>query len=287
MDDDMMQLAVFGEVLFDCFPTGENVLGGAPFNVAWHLQAFGDQPVFISRVGEDALGDDIIAAMQGWGFAMDALQRDGRHPSGRVDVSLVDGEPEYSITPDCAYDFIDAVHLPKLAPPTLLYHGSLAMRNPVSRAALQALLAQPDVDAFMDVNLRSPWWHHEDVIASLKKARWAKLNEDELALLAGTGVAPAQFQQEMGLELLVVTMGEKGALALDARGREYRVMPAPNDTVVDVVGAGDAFTSVLLHGLLHQQPLAQTLERAQQFASAVVGLRGATTDKLSFYVPFS
>ncbi|MGD9171680.1 MAG: carbohydrate kinase, partial [Candidatus Thiodiazotropha sp.] len=34
-------IAIFGEVLFDCFPTGEQVLGGAPFNVAWHLQAFG------------------------------------------------------------------------------------------------------------------------------------------------------------------------------------------------------------------------------------------------------
>ena len=31
---------VFGEVLFDCFPDGSRVLGGAPFNVAWHCQAF-------------------------------------------------------------------------------------------------------------------------------------------------------------------------------------------------------------------------------------------------------
>ena len=47
---------VFGEALFDCFPGGEQVLGGAPFNVAWHLQALGDQPIFISRIGNDRLG---------------------------------------------------------------------------------------------------------------------------------------------------------------------------------------------------------------------------------------
>ncbi len=34
-------IVVFGEVLFDCFPSGEKLLGGAPFNVAYHLQALG------------------------------------------------------------------------------------------------------------------------------------------------------------------------------------------------------------------------------------------------------
>ncbi|MBA1332725.1 carbohydrate kinase, partial [Candidatus Endoriftia persephone str. Guaymas] len=47
---------IFGEVLFDCFEDGSRVLGGAPFNVAWHLQALGAAPLFISRVGDDSLG---------------------------------------------------------------------------------------------------------------------------------------------------------------------------------------------------------------------------------------
>ena len=47
---------VFGEVLFDHFPDGSRVLGGAPFNVAWHLQAFGQSPRFISRIGNDPAG---------------------------------------------------------------------------------------------------------------------------------------------------------------------------------------------------------------------------------------
>jgi sugar/nucleoside kinase (ribokinase family) len=55
---------IFGEVLFDHFPDGKRVLGGAPFNVAWHLQAFGEAPRFISRVGDDAEGDEIRTAMR-------------------------------------------------------------------------------------------------------------------------------------------------------------------------------------------------------------------------------
>ena len=58
---------VFGEVLFDCFPDGRRVLGGAPFNVAWNLQAFGLAPQFISRIGDDADGKEIHALMTDWG----------------------------------------------------------------------------------------------------------------------------------------------------------------------------------------------------------------------------
>ena len=56
-------IALFGEVLMDQFPDGQCVLGGAPFNVAWHLQAFGLAPQFISRVGKDAPGETIRQAM--------------------------------------------------------------------------------------------------------------------------------------------------------------------------------------------------------------------------------
>ena len=53
-------IGIFGEVLFDCFPDGREVLGGAPFNVAWHLHAFGQSPVFVSRVGDDETRTDNI-----------------------------------------------------------------------------------------------------------------------------------------------------------------------------------------------------------------------------------
>ncbi len=63
------QLCIFGEVLLDHFPDGKRVLGGAPFNVAWHLQAFGQSPGFISRVGDDAEGETVRTAMSDWGMA--------------------------------------------------------------------------------------------------------------------------------------------------------------------------------------------------------------------------
>ena len=100
---------IFGEVLFDHFPDGTRVLGGAPFNVAWHLQAFGRRPRFISRVGRDPEGEAVREAMRTWGMDTTGLQTDPRQPTGRVSVLFDDGEPSYDIVHPCAYDAIEAV----------------------------------------------------------------------------------------------------------------------------------------------------------------------------------
>ena len=94
---------IFGEVLFDHFPDGSVVLGGAPFNVAWHLQAFGRAPLFISRVGDDPLGRRIRDIMHGWEMDASGLQLDSAHPTGSVEVRIDDELPD-GARPDLAVD---------------------------------------------------------------------------------------------------------------------------------------------------------------------------------------
>lgn len=282
---------VFGEVLFDYFPDGSRVLGGAPFNVAWHLQAFGQSPRFISRIGNDSAGLEIAALMDAWGMSREALQIDGEHPTGSVKVIIKDGEPYYEIVADCAYDFISEKMLEEKNTQGILYHGSLALRNPVSRAALQAAKARHEGNVFIDVNLRPPWWGPETLLPLLDDADWVKLNEDELAVLcpesAGREAAMLEFCELYDLETLVVTRGEEGAVACDRHQHFVSVKPPASIAVVDTVGAGDAFATILLLGLSKQWPLEATLERAQAFACAVVGKRGATIADKRFYSAFS
>jgi fructokinase len=280
-------LYIFGEVLFDHFPDGSRVLGGAPFNVAWHLQAFGQTPIFISRIGDDPPGRAITASMESWGMCLDALQTDCNHPTGKVQVLVNDGEPHYEIVVDCAYDFIDQ-KMP-LTEPTqgILYHGSLALRNPITRTALQTLMTQHQGKHFIDINLRPPWWTLETLLPFLYDADYVKLNETELMALcpeySGFEIAMLTFYKQFDLELLVVTRGAKGAIAYDKQVG-YAVIPPPASTVVvDTVGAGDAFAAILILGLKRQWPLEMTLQRAQEFASAMVGLRGATVADSAFY----
>ncbi len=279
---------VFGEVLFDCFPDAE-VLGGAPFNVAWHLAAFGAGPLFVSRAGEDELGRRIESAMRTRGMTTAGLQRDAVHATGSVQVTLADGEPSYDIVADRAYDFIDADALPASADGALLYHGTLALRGAESASALEQLKTRTDA-VFLDVNLRDPWWSREAVIAELDGARWVKLNADELAQLAPAGDGPesraAALIERHGLDHAYVTLGAEGAFALTADGQRGQIRPAGSVEVVDAVGAGDGFASVLILGLLRDWPLDRTLARAQDVASAIVGRRGATVADDTFYTDF-
>jgi len=280
---------IFGEVLFDHFPDGRRVLGGAPFNVAWHLQAFGEDPFMITRVGHDDDGAAIHDAMCSWGMDMSGLQSDGRLPTGCVQVRIDDGDPSYEIVHPAAWD---AIQLPAVVPEMrLLYHGSLALRDKASRRTWQSLRgARPDT-VFVDVNLRSPWWQRLQVLEDIEGADWVKLNLEELEQLtlstAPTREVARAFLREYGLRGLLLTAGERGAEVLTADGAHWSVRPERDITVTDTVGAGDALAAVMLLGLLRDWPLAVSLERAQCFASAVVGLRGATTRDPGFYARFT
>jgi len=282
---------IFGEVLFDHFPDGSRVLGGAPFNVAWHLQAFGQAPRLISRIGDDPEGREIVQLMRDWGMCPDALQTDTIHPTGSVQISIADGEPHYDIVPDCAYDFIDQHPLAEQPSTGILYHGSLALRNPISCAALQTAKANHRGKIFIDVNLRPPWWQPSTLQPLLHDADWIKLNEDELLTLCpgptDLETAMQAFFEQFALETLFVTRGAQGALAYDRQHRFVSVKPPATTTVIDTVGAGDAFAAILLLGLTQQWPLPTTLERAQALASALVGRRGATVADEDFYRAFA
>jgi len=283
------RLCIFGEVLFDHFPDGKRVLGGAPFNVAWHLQAFGQAPNFISRVGADTEGESVRTAMRDWGMDTGLLQTDRNDPTGRVRVTFNEGEPAYDIVRPCAYDAVAPV--PAMPACGLLYHGSLALRDETSRQALEQLMAASPKTVFIDVNLRPPWYQLEQVRAMLHTANWVKLNTDELNLLfpaVKSGSAKASdFLTEYGLDGLVLTHGGSGAELITGSGQTFTVKPEKEIELVDTVGAGDAFASVIILGLNNNWPLDVTLQRAQLFASHIVGQRGATVSDAGFYKTFT
>jgi fructokinase len=281
---------IFGEVLYDCFPGGEAVLGGAPFNVAWHLQGFGLSPLFISRVGDDPLGHRVRDSMHRHGMDTSGLQLDSLHPTGKVTITLSGDSHSFEIIPEQAYDYIDRDALPPLPETALFYHGSLAARSPVSAQTLAALRARYSTRRLVDVNLRSPWWQQEQVLELVAGAWLAKLNDEELLQLAPDAEDDAARMQRLigdaGLQLLVITRGAAGAELLTAGGDHFRVVPDAVTGVVDTVGAGDALTAVLIVAVLQGWPYWQALERAQSFASAIVGSRGAVVEEPGFYQPF-
>lgn len=285
---------IIGEVLFDRFPDGSDVLGGAPFNVAWHLQGFGLAPLFVSRVGNDEPGRTVRETMAHWGMDTSALQLDASRPTGLVEIKMEASQHSFEILADQAYDHLDTgAVLASLAgiETALIYHGSLILRSAESREAVETLIGDTGAPVFTDVNLRPPWWREEDLPGLLTRARWVKVNDDELDTIASRVAcagdslrdSATRLRERFDIELLVVTRGEQGAVAFGGDTEPVEVSPTASSTVVDTVGAGDAFASVMVLGLLQGWPLDLTMRRGQDFASRIVGQRGATKPDRAMY----
>lgn len=285
---------IFGEVLFDHFSDGSRVLGGAPFNVAWHLRGFGANPLVLSAVGDDEEGAEVLERMTSWDLMTHGVQVDPAHPTGHVKASVVNGENRFEIAPDQAWDFIQTG--PALAATAeeragLLYHGTLALRGEDSWNTARALQRETKAPSFVDINLRAPWWTREKLDWCLSRSNWVKLNDTELAELTSKPTESFEECRDAAMVLarrhtiqgLIVTRGGRGALSVLGGEHAFEATPARVDSIVDTVGAGDAFSSVVCLGLLQEWNHQITLDRAAAFAADLCRIRGATTTDFELY----
>jgi len=290
-------IGIFGEILFDVFHD-HSVLGGAPFNVARHLSLFSKQPIFITRAGEDRFKSKVIDAFKFNELNAIGLQFDPQRQTGQVNVTLTKGQPSYDILEDQAYDHIHPgiTHLVMMSmQPNIKYFGTLAQRSPTSRLALDHFLRDKPCPVFLDLNLRDPWYTQATIEFSLINCDFAKMNAQEfsiitkmLALKGDDDYARAKdLLINFELTELIITLGEQGCWMMDDEFIVREQMAEPlNSSLIDTVGAGDAFSAVYLLGKLNEWPAITTLQRASKFASAICCVRGATPDSLSFYQPF-
>jgi fructokinase len=276
------RILCFGEALWDMLPGGR-VASGAPMNVALRLAQSGYDVRMLSRVGSDDPGTELEAFMTANGLPTDFIQRDDRHPTGTVEVDTTDpGAPEFDIVMPVAWDFIDAdeyLHKVDSAADVLVF-GSLAARHEVSRDSLLRLLPTAELRIF-DVNFRPPHDDRRVIELLLRHTNWAKVNETELAAIAGwhglagsAEVAARDLVDRYDLSLLCVTLGDEGALLIHD-GKTYRQDAFAVD-VIDAVGCGDAFLGTLIAGLLAGVAPPETLARAAAVGALVAASAGAT-----------
>src|SRR3954466_5879368 len=131
----MNPIVGIGEVLWDVYPDGRKVAGGAPFNFAFHCHQLGHPAVIVSRVGDDDLGRELRQRVRELGLSDEYIQTDREHPTGTVRVTLdANKVPTYTITENVAWDHIELI--PELeglaATATALCFGSLALRSECS-----------------------------------------------------------------------------------------------------------------------------------------------------------
>jgi len=255
-----MKIVSVGEVLWDVLPSTEH-LGGAPFNFAWHAHNLGHQVCFISAVGDDPHGNQALKQMAGVGLSTRFIRRVPDHPTGTVTVAMNPlGLPHYTIHRPAAYDFpaLDPSDLDTLLHPApdWIYFGTLQqMSAPAHDLTLRLLASAPSAKRFYDINVRTNSFTPELIRTLAHHADVLKLNEQEasaLSEIAGIqGDSREQFCRNclsaFQLDAICITLGPNGcALLLD---NKYVESPGFPVEVADTIGAGDAFSAALLHGI--------------------------------------
>jgi fructokinase len=273
-----------GELLWDLLPSGKQ-LGGATANFAYHAHALGAEALTVSRVGRDALGREILERLGSLGLRTDGISTDASAPTGTVDVALdPQGKPTFTIHENVAWDSLEASPeiLAEAAQASAICFGTLAQRNPLTRAAIRAVLRAAPVGTLriFDINLRQRFWSPELILESLAVANVLKLNDEELTVVAGlfglSGNESDQLRQlaaQFQLKVVALTKGANGSvLLLDG---ELVSRPGSKLNVVDTVGAGDSYTAAMTIGLLGRQCPARILECAHRLADYVCTQPGA------------
>ncbi|MDX9801929.1 MAG: PfkB family carbohydrate kinase [Spirochaetia bacterium] len=283
-----------GETLIDSFPSYSRI-GGAPLNFSIHCANLGEDVSIVSRTGSDADGMRIREFLEARGIGMEYLQRDFLHKTGKVIVKVSNNENYYDIVKDAAYDFIEYPVISDKQPEEIkcLYFGSLIQRTDNGFNVVHKLIDNmpPDALIFYDINLRPGNFTDRIIGKSLEKCTVLKVNGEELEYLkklenmaCDDRSAVLILMEKHNLKSAAVTRGEEGAeIFIGDKYLKDRIRKKIK--VKDTVGAGDAFSSVLVKGLLDGWGLEEIMEKALKLAAAVCGLEGAVpgNDDGEFY----
>ncbi len=298
----MNPIVGIGELLWDVYPDGRKVAGGAPFNFAFHCHQLGHPAVIVSRVGDDDLGRELREEVRHLGLSDEYIQTDREHSTGTVRVTLdADKVPSYAIADDVAWDYIEWNDpVANLAEDTAaVCFGTLAQRADLSRLAIGEFMKRAITGLrIFDVNLRSRLTLEQltRIETTREHVEWLKVNEVELRTLSikevvdcdfpppekpfrplGRKESPLRAWFDPGTDVRkvgILTRGMKSTAVHDWQRTEW--IPAVPANVTDTVGAGDAFTAAMVCLHLEGRPLRECARFANHYAARVCEHQGAT-----------
>ncbi len=274
-----------GEALWDVLPEGKKI-GGAPANFAYHVQQFGIPSCAVSAIGDDSLGEELLANFSQRGI--NSLIEKVPYPTGTVQVELdAVGVPQYDIKENVAWDNIPyTAPLESLAGRTrAVCFGSLAQRNVVSRRTINRFLdAMPQDEGNLvvfDVNLRQGFYTKEILCNSMQRCNILKINDEELVTVSRMFGYPGIDLQDKcwillgkyNLKMLILTCGINGSYVFTPGNVSFQ--PTPKVEVADTVGAGDSFTAAFIASILKGLTVEEAHRRAVATSAYVCTCQGA------------
>ncbi len=254
---------------------------GAESNVAAGVAAQGLSAGWIGRVGDDAFGRAVLDELDALGVDCSRAVIDPDRPTGLMFKGAVEGER-------CEIDYrrhgsagsalraedmdtgyvagARAVHVTGI---------TVCLSEEAGRAALRAFELATGLKSF-DPNVRRQLWREDRAplvrrLISMSDVCFCGLADAELLTGRTEPEACATALAELGAGTVIVTLGSRGALALED-GAFATVAPHPVE-LVDPVGAGDAFAAGFLAGRLREEPLETALEQAARMGAEAARTR--------------
>lgn len=280
-------------------------VGGCPTNIAVGASRLGLRAALLTAVGQDPVGDFVLGFLDGEGVDTGFTPRKpGRRTSAVVlGIEPPDKFPLVFYRENCADMFLDiddVLSIPMETFKAVLVTGTGLSREPSRSATLLAAERAKAAGAtvFMDIDFRADQWHdarafgvavrsalpnvdvaigtEEEVkAAALSDAVRVSIEHSQVSSPAVSGDLDAAVNRmlDAGLKALVVKQGLKGATVHLPDQQAIRAKPFPVE-VVNVLGAGDAFASGLIYGVLKGWDWQQSARMGNACGAIVVTRQG-------------
>ena len=287
-----LDVVALGELLIDFTPAGlsetgmrlfEQNPGGAPANMLTAVSRSGLKTAFIGKIGADMHGDFLRSVLESVPIDTSGLITDDGFFTTMAFVSLsITGERSFSFArkpgADTKLTFEEINQ--KLLTDTKIFHvGSLSLTDePARSATFEAVKIAQKAGAIIsyDPNYRAPLWENVEKAMEMMRimsqfADVMKISDEETSLLTpyNDPLEAASYLVDEGRKLVVVTLGERGALAVSRAG--YVEIPGFKSNVVDTTGAGDSFWGGLLARFLTQDIDLDNINTGQMYDIARFG----------------
>ena len=267
--------------LYEKMGPGREISGGAAANTLAGLATLGARTAFVGQVANDQLGTIYRHDLRAAGVQFDTPEREGE-PTGRCLILVSpDGQRTMNTLLGASHYLpADAIDDALVASASILLLEGYLWDPPEPRAAMRrainiarkagrkvALATCADFCVHM---------HRGDFRSLINEGLIDMLfaNEEEAAILEGSDADSAIESLARDVPLVVVTRGERGAVAIQ-NGERVEIKPEPVERVVDTTGAGDLFASGFLYGHVQGRGLEECLRIGAIAAAEVISHYGA------------
>jgi ribokinase len=284
------QLALKGQTIIS--QNYEEFCGGKGANQAVAARRLGENVNFIANLGKDSFGDRLLGFYKKVGFDTSSINQDQNQNTGLAFIS-VDSLGQNSIN--------------VVMGANAKLDSKLIDKNIKKIQDSKIILTQLEIPLESIVYLADQLKNDQIFILNpapardlpkelLQKVDILTPNETEASILSGvevkdiqTAKQAAQQIHKKGVKIVIITLGEQGALLSKNKGQEQTLFAAKKVDVVDTTAAGDTFNGVLAFCLDKDLSIEKSIEIANIASGLAVTIEGAensapTLEKLNTYL---